>query len=309
MKKVSIIIPFHNRIDWTKEAIQSVIDQTYQNFEIILIDDGSEGNYETEIRQLDKRIIYFRQPQGGPSSARNVGIRASTGDFIAFLDSDDIFLPEKLCVQLEKMEEHPDLLFSHTSYYLIDEQNNQLGTIDSGKFNGSVYPTILGNCPIATPTVMIRKEAFQNTKFNENIRIGEDILVWAQISKFSNILGIDRPLTKVRIHGHNAVNDPEKQRTGLENIITYGLLADNTISIKDRNHMLSDLHFQIGITYFKQNKYSQAAINFARSVLGWFPNIRSLEILVRIGFLVLQKLIPKPVRNYLKHIVTNRQIK
>src|ERR1051325_3486936 len=134
MATISIVIPFYNRIEWTKEAIQSVLLQTFQDFEIIVVDDGSEREYRKTIEELDNRIIYLRQENRGVSAARNVGIHQSSGEFIAFLDSDDLYLPEKLTLQLAMMKENPDLLLSHTSYIQVDQEEKFLRVIRSGLF-------------------------------------------------------------------------------------------------------------------------------------------------------------------------------
>jgi len=241
MVKVSVVIPFYNRIDWTKEAINSVLSQTFQDFEIIVIDDGSEEEYKSEIEELDSRIIYLRQENRGVSAARNVGIRHSSGEFIAFLDSDDLFLPEKLQIQISVMEEHPNILLSHTSYNQVDHRRDLLQVIHSGSFTGNVYPEILALCPIATPTVMLRRALLGSLEFCEEIRIGEDLLLWSQISKRSAIIGIDIPLTNVRIHGKNAAMDSEKHLERLSNIAKYGLDQDFSLSVHDWKAVLHNI--------------------------------------------------------------------
>ena len=173
MPQVSVIIPFHNRIKWVSEAVQSVLDQTYHDFEIILVDDGSTEPLLPYLEIHDPRIKYIRQDNKGPSSARNHGINLSKGTFIAFLDSDDLFLPTKLERQIELMKKNPDVLFSHTSYERINTEGSFIEKVESGLFSGIVYPEpILSTCPIATPTVMIHREALKSDiRFDESLQI------------------------------------------------------------------------------------------------------------------------------------------
>ena len=95
-KKVSVIIPFYSRLDWLYEAIESVLAQTYPIHEIILVNDGSKEDLTEFLDKYGKRIIYLKQENAGPAAARNNGIRRATGDYIAFEDSDDVWMPTKL---------------------------------------------------------------------------------------------------------------------------------------------------------------------------------------------------------------------
>lgn len=230
-KKVSVIIPFYNRLDWTVQSIDSVLKQTYTNFEIILVDDGSTEiiNFPDYIKN-DSRIKYFKLENSGPSRARNYGMTVSEGEYIAFLDSDDLFLPEKLEKQISFMEENDEVCFSHTSYILMDKNNSYIKTIDSGEFCGSVYPKIINSCPVATPTVMIRKDLANKFRFPETIRIGEDNIFWIQIARKYDIWGLIEPLTKVRKHDSNAAYDMGKLVEGRLNILNFSFEQDKTLS-------------------------------------------------------------------------------
>lgn len=220
--KVSVIIPVYNRIDWTIEAIKSVLIQTHQNFEVLVIDDGSTDDISKliEICKEDKRIKYFYKKHAGPSSARNLGIKKAKGEYIAFLDSDDLFMPNKIETQLRFMVEY-DILFSHTSYQKIDEQGKYISSIDSGDFFGKLFPQIINYCPIAVPTVMGRTALFRQNLFPENIRNGEDFCVWISIASKNLIGGINKELSKVRIISTNTLLVPRKHAESLINVAYY----------------------------------------------------------------------------------------
>ena len=110
MPRVSVIIPTYNREKYIAETINSVLDQTFSDYEIIVVDDGSADNTERLIReQFADEVIYLSKPNGGPASARNMGMRVAKGEYIAFLDSDDLWLPEKLAIQTRFMDAHPEI--------------------------------------------------------------------------------------------------------------------------------------------------------------------------------------------------------
>ena len=114
---VSIIIPFYNNVDWLNEAVDSVMKQTYKDYEIIVVNDGSKEDI-TLFLEKNPEIIYFYQKNNGAGSARNKGIDVARGKYIAFLDSDDVWLPQKLEKQVDYMENNPQIMWSHCSYHM-----------------------------------------------------------------------------------------------------------------------------------------------------------------------------------------------
>lgn len=229
MPKISVVIPFYNRIDKTINAINSVLNQTYDDYEIIAVNDGSSENISLIseiIAQNDSKIrLISYSPNKGASNARNVGIENSNGEYIAFLDSDDLFLPEKLEYQIEQMERN-NSYFSHTSY--IRNINNQRKTMNTSYANGNMIPKIISSCPIATPTVMIKREILINNdvKFDIKLKYGEDTVFWMEILKNCEILGIDKPLTIVNVSKDSCVSNSSHQLTGYKTIITYVINDD-----------------------------------------------------------------------------------
>lgn len=202
---VSIIIPFFNRYNLTELAVESVLNQTYSNFEIILVDDGSNEPNQPNFENLDPRIKLVKIKNSGPSIARNIGAQKSSGSYLMFLDSDDTFESNKIEFQINYMTSHPNCNISHTSYLLVD--NNCSKFINSGSFSGSVYPKIILRCPIATPTVCIKRIFFSEYTFPEDMKIGEDVFLWTSISMKHEIHGIELPLTNVLKHDSSTAYD------------------------------------------------------------------------------------------------------
>jgi len=125
MARVDILTPVHNtRLPWVREAIESVIAQTFPDWKMILVDDGSAPEYARELRSLiasfgDARLVYIAQPNGGPSAARNTAIRSSDSDYLAILDSDDAWCPGKLALQVAFLDAHPEIALVHANHDLV----------------------------------------------------------------------------------------------------------------------------------------------------------------------------------------------
>jgi len=229
--RVSVIIPFYNRFEWTIQAVNSVLSQTYKDFEVILVDDGSNDKIILPpYIKKNKKVRYYKTAHGGPSKSRNYGMSLADGEYIAFLDSDDLFMPDKLEKQVSLVEKYRDIRFLHTSYVLVDAECNYLKTYESGHFSGMMYPEIINNCPIATPTVMLHRQLISEFKFPESVRIGEDNILWIQISRKYFINGIIEPLVRVRKHDSNTAFDVEKFREGRMNILNYAFTHDTSLS-------------------------------------------------------------------------------
>ena len=223
-KKVSVIIPFYNRSKVVIRAIKSVLKQEHDNYEIILVDDGSSDNLllVKDFIKGNKKIKLVRNAKNcGASASRNRGIREASGDYIAFLDSDDEFAPNKLQKQIQYMIAGK-ARFSHTSY----ERNvgGKINVMDSGKVHGHCGRKLMYNCPIATPTVMLDREWFVagGYSFREDIEIGEDTCLWLELMKDNvYLIGIDEPLSRVNVGDNAAAYTDEKQIVGLKEIIKY----------------------------------------------------------------------------------------
>lgn len=221
---VSIVLPFYNRIPVTVESIKSVLGQSYKSWELLLINDGSTDDISPVQELISDRphIRLFNQDNQGVAAARNFGIKQAKGEYIAFLDSDDLWMPHKLAIQLAYMKAN-NLLFSHTSYRQITSTGRRLGIIHSGLQQGRLYPDLMSGCGIATPTVILSRQIITQhpQPFPVNFHIGEDICLWIDIAAEYIVGGLDRPLTQIRIGDTSAAFSPEKQIIGLKNILFY----------------------------------------------------------------------------------------
>ena len=219
---ISVVMPVWNDAGKAARGIRNLLAQTHQNFELLVIDDGSTEDMSeiTAVSASDRRVRLFRQSNRGPADARNFGLSEAQGEYIAFLDADDCFIPQKLQRQVGLMQQS-GALFSHTSYFVeFPECLAGLGVYRSGKLNGSVYPEILRSCPIATPTVMLhRLLVAEGFRFPWSLQVAEDVLMWIDIAARCEVLGIDEPLTVVEWSSSCTALDVPKSLHGLSNLV------------------------------------------------------------------------------------------
>ncbi len=197
---VSVIIPTFNRVEYLKKAVKSVLDQTYQQLELIIVDDGSDDGTAELIAQLkqksQRKILYIHQGNMGAAAARNRGLEAASHDFIAFLDSDDWFHPQKLAIQVDAMQANPDFLISHTQeiWYRKGKFLNQKKTHE--KCSGNIYSRCLKLCAVGMSTIMLRKVLIQDIGFfDEEFICCEDYDYWLRASIKYPFLLVDNALT------------------------------------------------------------------------------------------------------------------
>lgn len=200
---VSVIMPCYNSEKFIVNSIESVLAQTMANWELIIVNDCSTDGTQAIIdnyARVDKRIKGIRLPINSKASgARNAGIDQATYDYIAFIDSDDMWVEEKLQTQLTIMEKEK-LTFTFTSYFIIDSHENVNGKrLASGTIS---YQRLLqlGN-DIGCSTVMYYKKAYENYRFNLSIPIHEDYKMWLDMLRHGNpAKGIRTALTLYRVH-------------------------------------------------------------------------------------------------------------
>jgi hypothetical protein len=217
---VTVVIPFRDRIDWTLEALASAREQTHRALDIILVDDGSSediGRIEA-IAAEDPRVRCVRQEWRGAAAARNRGVSLARGSYVAFLDSDDRWMPEKIARQLALMEGN-GLGWSHTSYERRGDGFSAM-RVDAGFFAGDVYPGIIAMCPVATPTVMVSTDIIRQHPFAEGVHPGEDVIAWIDIARDHALGVLPEALAVVRISEATTAASAARVQRGLVNVLS-----------------------------------------------------------------------------------------
>lgn len=211
---VSIVMPAYNAEKYLQAAIDSILNQTYQAFEFIIINDGSTDSTKEIIRSYDDpRIVYLEnEKNSGICVTLNKGLDAARGKYIARMDSDDISLPERLEVQVKYMDEHPEIGVSGSDIIIFGEEINpyiftQLHTPEECSAG------LLFNSCFAHPSVIIRKDLINthNLKYKDEFRGLEDYELWWQINKYAKLNNIAKPLLKYRHHKGQVTQDVPKK--------------------------------------------------------------------------------------------------
>jgi glycosyltransferase involved in cell wall biosynthesis len=221
MPKVSVIIPTHNRAGLLRQAIASVLRQSFHDFEIIVVDDASTDETRAAIAsQADVRIRYFRHDKNrGGSASRNAGIAHATGEYIAFLDDDDCWLPEKLAAQVRLLDRCPPKVGAvYTGYVRIDIETGGNIAVVLAEKRGDIYAELRAQNWVGTPsTVVVRRECFDRAGlFDEKLKFGEDYDLWIRISRDYHFEFINEPLVRYAVHRDRLSADTKTILTGKE---------------------------------------------------------------------------------------------
>ena len=230
--KISVIIPTFNRKKTLGRAIQSVSNQSLSPFEILIIDDGSNDGTKEWVKESFQDIKYIYQNNQGVSSARNKGIKYAYGDWVAFLDSDDEWLPNKLYEQVKAIGSNPEIKFFHTNEIWIRNGVRVNQMKKHKKYGGYIFEKCLDICRVSPSSVLIKKEIFDDIgTFDESLRVCEDYDLWLRITSKYPVVFLDIPLI-YKYGGHagqlSKVNDGiESYRIqSLEKIIESGVLSN-----------------------------------------------------------------------------------
>jgi len=199
---VSVIIPTYNRGWILKETINSVLAQDFTDFELIVVDDGSTDNTQDILSSYKEDIIVLQQQNKGVSSARNRGIVSASGQFIAFLDSDDLWLPKKLSTQVDFFNTNPDALICQTEEKWIRNGIRVNPKKRHKKLSGNIFEHSLYLCLVSPSAVIIRRSLFEKAgMFDETLPACEDYDMWLRISCRYPVYLIDAPLI-IKRGGH-----------------------------------------------------------------------------------------------------------
>lgn len=204
--RVSVIVPTYNRASFISAAIDSALSQGYENLEIVVVDDGSTDHTQQVLSAYEGQVRYIYQENQGEAVARNTGIAASSGEFIAFLDSDDIWLPNKLTKQVNFLMNHPEIGMVASHALGIDQEGN-VYTGPLCPYQGEGYVSVETNIlrsPLPIDTLIVRRECLPSPyPFTPGVRFGADWEMCLRVGAKYPIWFIAEPLAAVRFHGGN----------------------------------------------------------------------------------------------------------
>lgn len=281
--KISAVIPAYNSAKFIAAAIASIQAQSLAVDEIIVVDDGSTDNTEEVVANIAGSISYIKQTNQGPSSARNKGIELATGDWIAFLDADDQWTPEKISKQIKTLKNHPELRLIAGDMAEIDIDDKIITASVLAKHNllknfqqlaGSPIPDALAALVsknfIPTGTVLVDRNAIVAAGlFSTEIRYGEDLEMWAKIAAKHPIACLPEILMLRRQHGANATQASERMLVDLikvtDSIRRYAKNQLEALSVSP-DGLVADAHWMLGYWHFTNSNRRKAFSSFASSL-------------------------------------------
>ncbi len=258
---ISVIIPTFNRGPLLLRAIHSVLNQSYKNFELIVVDDGSTDDTEALLNPFinNQTLKYFKQENSGVAAARNLGAKNSSGAWIAFLDSDDEWLPHKLQQQLLflKANSHLQIVYSEEIWMRKGVRVNQKQI--HKKSGGHIFNECLKQCLIAPSSVMMNRSLYQEMKgFNEEYVVCEDYDLWLRISSLYEIGFIPEPLI-IKYGGHDDQLSTKFVAMDMWRLKSmHSILINKSLLEVSRNHLLDRMKEKATILLKGYEKYENA---------------------------------------------------
>ena len=248
MLNITVIIPTHNRADVIGRALDSVVYQSKQPKQIIVVDDGSTDNTQVFLRSTYPTVTYIKQSHRGVSAARNSGIHAADSDWIAFLDSDDEWHPDKLSFQMNQLERNMQFQFSHTDEIWICNGRRVNPMKKHLKHGGWIFQHCLPLCVISPSSVIINQSIFAYVGLlNENLPVCEDYDLWLRICSRYPVLYTEKQLV-IKYGGHS--DQLSKQYWGMDRFRIQALadiIKAPSLNIEDRAMVTKILNEKIKV--------------------------------------------------------------
>ena len=265
MPQVSVVIPTHNRAEFLRDAIASVLKQTFQDFEVIVVDDASSDNTRDVVGSFhDERIRYMRHENNkGGSAARNTGILNSKCEYLAFLDDDDEWLPEKLDRQMELLlTSDPNVGVVYTGYLDVDAASGQVIGQQIPARRGNLSQHLwTENCVGSASSVLLKKDCLNRVGlFDESLPCSQDYDLWIRTAKEYLFECVQLPLFKYSVHENKISTDTDARYRGLE--IFQKKYDNSPLSKKYYSHVYVDL----GITHCLAGEVKKGRKAFIKAI-------------------------------------------
>jgi len=270
LPRVSVIIPTYNRSKLLRVALESALAQTYPNIEVIVVDDGSTDDTAEVMAQYAGRVTYIKQANQDAAAARNTGIRAASGEYLTFLDDDDLILPTKIERQVQVLASRPEVGLVHCRFYHTNEDGNYLykaGLLPEGE----VLQKLVCSDFVWMGAPLIRRHCFDQVGlFDEEIpSIAADWDMWLRVAQAGyRFACVQEPLGAYRIHGSNMVFDAAKLERGvfavLEKVFSNPQLPADVAILKEQAH--GRARFWISCQYYVVGQWDDARRNLAAAL-------------------------------------------
>ena len=266
---VSIIIPAYNKAALTVKTVESALNQSYHNIEVIVVDDGSSDNTSEHLNRFKDKIKYIYKKNAGACSARNLGLRFAKGEFVGFLDCDDLYDPKKIEACIGYLEKYPKYGFVHTAVDFIDDKGNIVGHLSHPKsrYQGwSANRLILGNY-ICNSTVIIKRSCLDKSGyFDETIFTPADWDLWMRLAEVTPVGYIDEALTQYRVSDNYILDRLELAESEEKIVIEKFFTRNSQHNSLFKRRVLSNLYLRYAECYFLKNNISTLKEKYALSL-------------------------------------------
>jgi len=274
---VSVIIPAYNAEKYIERTLSSVLSQDYENLEIVVIDDGSNDNTADVVKKLadkDKRLQYVHQQNGGVSSARNHGYKLSKGEYLAFLDADDIWLPDNLSKKLAHLQDNPDIGLVHSDAVLIDENDKPLDEIKKGK-SGWILDDLLswnGTCIPAPSSILVKREVVDTAGgFDTNLSTAADQEFFFRVAAKYKIGRVEEVTWQYRMHSQNMHSNIALMEHDC--LLSYKRATENNLfkSASFRRKCYSNMYIILSGSWYHDGKNKGKAVKYGFKAIWVYP--------------------------------------
>lgn len=272
MCKVSVLMPVYNAEKYLAEAIDSIISQTFKDWELLIINDGSTDSSKSIIETYtDARIHYIENDTNlGLIETLNKGIQLCKGEYIARMDSDDVALPERLALQVQFMDNNHDYVLCGTNAIVIDSAGQATGKVVNPSNNTFLQISLLFTNPFIHPSIIMRKKALANNLFDKKWIYVEDFELWTRLANRGKVANLEQTLLKYRWHNSNVSNIYSEIQEDFKNRIIKQQLEKLDIKASDQDIALHRLTFKL----YSLGQKNEIGVDQYEKIGDWFRKLK-----------------------------------
>lgn len=293
MPKISVIIPAYNAMAYLPKTLSSVLQQTYKNFEVVIINDGSTDEIESWfVSVVDPRVSIYSQSNQGLAAARNSGIAQAQGDYLAFLDADDLWEPTKLEKQVRILEENPEVGLVYTWVTYIDENGQPTGRVFKNQEEGDVWKKLTEHNIVECGSVaMVRRSCLDTVGvFDQNLtsfNVNEDWDMWLRIAARYPFKAVKEPLVYYRQHSNSASRNWEAMEQSFNIVIekAFASAPQELLNLKQRSYAFANLCLAWRPLQSRTKDHKKAT-HFCQKALAHYPKIRFSKEYMRLSLAI-----------------------
>ncbi|MBD2501189.1 glycosyltransferase family 2 protein [Anabaena azotica] len=289
MPKVSVVIPSYNAMKYLPATVESVLQQTFTDFEVLIINDGSSDNILEWTTQItDPRVRVISQENKGLSGARNTGINNSSGEYIAFIDADDLWLPSKLEKQVKCLDNNPQAGLVYTWTAWTDETGKPTGVIVASDVEGYVWEQMVVNDKISNgSSAMVRRICFDKVGlFDTELTSSEDRDMWIRLAAHYHFAVVKEPLTLYRRHSQSMSKNRPKMLKNIRRVFEKTFESVPTELLYLRNRSYGWINLYTAWTCMDEKDYKEA-IKYRRQALLHYPQLVFTDYFLRLSVAIL----------------------